>query len=161
MMTRYFFSYNLAVSRIISDVFATDKPWTDFQNPGHTFPPIFPYFPWSMVIGSWWAKHVSQLMLTFHRRLTAPFLLGSMSIRLNSPTCHVSIDSWVCTMAWVRWPQTASNLSHLISMALFVLHKLILQTHMCSHSVGLDVWLSGEPSSTSILYVCEQRRLWR
>ena len=42
-------------------------------------------------------------------------------------------------------------------MALFILRKLILQTRMRSHPVGLDVWLA--PSSTSVLYVCEQRKL--
>ena len=30
-------------------------------------------------------------------------------------------------------------------MALFVLHKLILQTHMPSHPVGLDVWFLVRP----------------
>ena len=46
-------------------------------------------------------------------------------------------------------------------MVLFVLRKLIIQTCMCSHPVGLvsDFWLN--PSSTSILHMCEQRRLWR
>ena len=34
--------------------------------------------------------------------------------------------------------------SHLI-MVLFVLRKLILQTRMCSHPVGLDVWFLVGP----------------
>ena len=38
--------------------------------------------------------------------------------------------------------------------ALFVLHKLILQTCMHSHPVGLDVWFLGRPLSTSILHDC-------
>ena len=46
-------------------------------------------------------------------------------------------------------------------LALFVLRKLILQTHMRSHPVGLDLWFWSDPSSTSILYVSEQRRLWQ
>ena len=46
-------------------------------------------------------------------------------------------------------------------MALLLLCKLTLQTHMCSHPVGLDVWFWLDPLSTSILYVCEQWRLWR
>ena len=37
-------SYNVVVSRIISDASATDKPWADFQNSGHTFFPTFSYF---------------------------------------------------------------------------------------------------------------------
>ena len=47
-------------------------------------------------------------------------------------------------------------------MALFVIRKLILQTRMRSHRVGLDVWFFlSDPSSISIPYVCEQRRPWR
>ena len=46
-------------------------------------------------------------------------------------------------------------------MALFVLRKLILQTRMRSHPVGLDVLFLVRPFSTSMLYVCEQRRLWQ
>ena len=45
-------------------------------------------------------------------------------------------------------------------MVLFVLRKRILQTSMRSHPVGLDVWFWSEPSSTSLLHVCEHRRLW-
>ena len=30
-------------------------------------------------------------------------------------------------------------------MVLFVLHELILQTRMCSHPVGLDVWFLARP----------------
>ena len=36
--------YNVAVSRIVSDVFANDAPYVDFPNPGHTLLPIFPSF---------------------------------------------------------------------------------------------------------------------
>ena len=36
----FVYPYNVAVSRTISDVFAIDKPYADFQNPGHTFLPI-------------------------------------------------------------------------------------------------------------------------
>ena len=46
-------------------------------------------------------------------------------------------------------------------MALFVLPKLILQMRMHSHQVGLDVWFLVGLSSTSILHVCEEWRLWR
>ena len=45
------------------------------------------------------------------------------------------------------------------SIVLFVLLKLILQSRMRSHPMGLDVWFMSDPSSTSILYVYEQRRL--
>ena len=42
--------YNLAVSRIVSDVFANGEPQVDFQNPGHTLLPTFPSFrPMGMV----------------------------------------------------------------------------------------------------------------
>ena len=36
--------YNVSVSRIISEVFASDAPYVDFPNPGHTLLPIFPSF---------------------------------------------------------------------------------------------------------------------
>ena len=45
-------------------------------------------------------------------------------------------------------------------MALSVLRKRIHQTRMRSHPVGLDVWFLSDPSSTSMLYVCKQGRLW-
>ena len=46
-------------------------------------------------------------------------------------------------------------------MVLFILRKLILQTQISSHPVGLDVWFLVDLLSTSILHVCEQQRLWR
>ena len=36
--------YNVAVSRIVSDILANDEPYVDFQNPGHTLLPTFPSF---------------------------------------------------------------------------------------------------------------------
>ena len=44
-------------------------------------------------------------------------------------------------------------------MVFFVLRKLILQKGMHNHPVGLDAWFLL--MFTSILNVCEQRRLWR
>ena len=44
-------------------------------------------------------------------------------------------------------------------MARFVLRKLTLQTRMCIQWVRC--LLLSDPLSTSIFYVCEQRRLWR
>ena len=42
--------YNVAVSRIVSDVFANDAPYVDFPNTGHTLLPIFHSFrPMGMV----------------------------------------------------------------------------------------------------------------
>ena len=47
-------------------------------------------------------------------------------------------------------------------MALFILRKLILQTPMRSHPVGLDVLIFwSDRSSTSILHARKQRRLWQ
>ena len=46
-------------------------------------------------------------------------------------------------------------------MALFIFRKLILQMRMCGDLVGLLSDFRSEPSPTSILHVCEQRRLWR
>ena len=45
-------------------------------------------------------------------------------------------------------------------MAIFILRKLILQMRMCSHPVRQMSGFWSDPSSTSILHVCEQRRLW-
>ena len=45
-------------------------------------------------------------------------------------------------------------------MILFVLSKLILQTRMHSHPVGLDVWFLVGPLVYLKLYVCKHRRLW-
>ena len=43
--------YSVAVSRIVSDVFANYAPKVDFPNPGHTLLPIFPSFrPMGMVV---------------------------------------------------------------------------------------------------------------
>ena len=40
----------MAVSRIVSNVFASDAPYVDFPNPGHRLLPIFPSFrPMGMV----------------------------------------------------------------------------------------------------------------
>ena len=59
------------------------------------------------------------------------------------------------------WRITINEPSHEI-MALFVLRKHIPQTRMCSHPEGLDVFFFwSDPSSTSILPVCEQRSLRR
>ena len=44
---------NVAVSRIVSDVFASDTPLVDFPNPGHMLLLIFPSFrPMGMVDGA-------------------------------------------------------------------------------------------------------------
>ena len=47
------------------------------------------------------------------------------------------LDHFYDRVKWASW-------WHEI-MAFFVLRKLILQTHMCSHSVGLDVWFLVGP----------------
>ena len=41
----------MAVSSIVSDVFASDEPNVDFQNPGHTLIPIFPSFRFMGMVG--------------------------------------------------------------------------------------------------------------
>ena len=46
-------------------------------------------------------------------------------------------------------------------MVLFVLRKLILQTCMRSHPVGLDVLIFDGTLGLHPYVVCEQRRLWR
>ena len=46
-------------------------------------------------------------------------------------------------------------------MAIFVLRKLILQTRYAASSGARCLIFWSDPSPTSILHVCEQRRLWR
>ena len=43
--------YNVAVFRIVSDVFASDTPLVDFPNPRHTLLPIFPSFRHMGMVG--------------------------------------------------------------------------------------------------------------
>ena len=80
--------YNAAVSRVVSDVFANDEPYVDFQSPGHTLISTFPSLrPVGMVV-----KLTYQVMLTIRRRLITPFVLGSMSVGLNILICHTFTD---------------------------------------------------------------------
>ena len=69
--------YNVAVSRIVSDVFASDVPSVDFPNPG-----FYRYFLRSG-LWAWWAKLAYHVMLTIRGRLITPFILGSISVGLN------------------------------------------------------------------------------
>ena len=51
----------------------------------------------------------------------------------------------ICLVLWCSgWYINAFEPAHEI-MALFVLHKFILQTPMCRHPVGLDVWILVGP----------------
>ena len=56
---------------------------------------------------------------------------------------------WCSTMEWLlsyvsRWRENVIEPCH-ENMARFVLPKLILQTRMCSHPVGLDIWFLVGP----------------
>ena len=54
-----------------------------------------------------------------------------------------------------------AQMSYVMRLWFFsILCKLIFQTCVRSHPVGLYVWFL-DPSSTSILHVCKQRRLWQ
>ena len=63
------------------------------------------YFPWFRLMG----MLTNEVKLNFHGRLITPFLCGSMSVRLSILIRHLSIDPWVCSMAWVRWLHTYNN----------------------------------------------------
>ena len=73
---------------------------------------------------------------------------------LNRDGTQVESEKWAFLQVTL---DTVNEPCHEI-MALFVLCKLILQTRMRSHPVGLDSDFWSDPSSTSILHVCEQRR---
>ena len=51
-------------------------------------------------------------------------------------------------------------MSHRMRLLYFSSSVLILQTRVRSHPVGLGVWYLIDPSSISVLHVCESRRLW-
>ena len=79
----------MAVSSIVSDVFANNEPQVDFQNPGHTFLPTFPLF--------WLMGMVGEACLPSNAyNLRTPdilfFILGSMSVGLNILICHLFTD---------------------------------------------------------------------
>ena len=70
--------------------------------------------------------------------------LEQNNVQLNRDT-HLS----VCPI--FRFPFLLNNFLFTIwaiswDYALFVLHKLVLQTHMRSHPVGLDIWFLVDPS---------------
>ena len=79
--------YNVAVSRIVSYVFASDAPVTA-QIPDIRF---YRYFLRSGLL-AWWAKLAYQVMLTIRGRLITPFVLGSMSVGLNNLIRHSFMD---------------------------------------------------------------------
>ena len=67
----------------------------------------------------------------------------------------LNIENNIWAMSW-----DYGNTCNLYHNNLFVLRTLIPKTCMCSHPVQLDVRFWSDPSSTSILHVCEQQRLW-
>ena len=132
--------------------------------------------------------HPPSLISVFADRMTKAWFLSyplSAQRRLWSDWADAQADlslrwayrslCWFCHEAAHFWgvPYTAAHViglrrkschkkyfepNHEI-MALIALRKLDLQTRMRSNPLGLHVW-SG-PSSTSIVHVCEQRRLWQ
>ena len=80
--------YNVAVSRIVSDVFANDAPKVDFPNPGHTLLPISPSFrPMGMV-----GEACLPSNAYYPRTPDYAFILGSMSVGLNILIRHSFTD---------------------------------------------------------------------
>ena len=65
-----------------------------------------------------------------------------------------SILSGILCLCW--WLHLSAPTQELMAL---VLRNLILQTHMCSYTVGLDVWFLVGPFVYFQLHVCEQRRL--
>lgn len=73
--------YNVAVSRIISDVFQQASHRQPFKIPDIPLSRLFKFI--CSGLWAWGAKHVHHVMLTFSRRLVTLFPLGSMSVRPN------------------------------------------------------------------------------
>ena len=97
LVQMFFLSFNVAVSRIVSDVFfAIDEPYVDFRNPGHTLPLTFPSFRLMGMVGE--ACLPSN---AYYPRTPYPFILASVSVGLNILNRHSFADLWVWITAWV------------------------------------------------------------
>ena len=74
------------------------------------------------------------------------------------PKANIKVKAQDHYMIWRSW---ILNEPPPEIMVLVVLCKFIFQTYMRNHPVGVDVWYLVGPFVSSILHVCEQRRLWR
>ena len=76
-------SIPVAVFRLISDVFATSKPQTDFLNTGHYYSRSFTKSQFRLIgmVG----EPAYQVMLTFYTSLITPLFFGSISVSLHIP----------------------------------------------------------------------------
>ena len=93
--------YNVAVSRIVSDVFANDEPLVDFQNSGHTLLSTFPSFRPVGMVGE-----ACLLSNAYYPRTPDYTLYSGVHVcGLNILILHSFSDLWVWIMAWVPWPQ--------------------------------------------------------
>ena len=93
------------------------------------------YFEWMSGFGIFHglqAQRNTAIKVFWTESLTV-YLFYSSSLSLNEYCCKI-LQNGTPEMIWA--------ISYEI-MVLFVLRKLILQTCMCSHPVGLDVWLFG------------------
>ena len=103
-----------------------------FQNPGHSFPPTFPYF---LGFGSyaWCAKHTSQIMLSFHRWLITSFPLASMTVHLNILVClrFMSLLYGLRTLVTYFFWYPEGEINEATSSGLHPLLQAIIASHWC------------------------------
>ena len=93
-------------------------------------------------------------------KLTLEYLMLQLFYAFSSICPSVKYCSWILE------PQTLSVTEEWYEptreiMTLFVPRKFTLQILMRSRPMGIHVYFLSDPLSTSILYVCEQRKLWR
>ena len=80
-----------------------------------------------------------------HQLILQKLYKGSHRVRNSEmKTLHRNLDCPEIWMSCHTWLTQSNEPAHEI-MTLFVLCKLILQTHMWSHPVGPDVWFSVRP----------------
>ena len=80
--------FNVAVSRIVSDVFASGAISRLPKSRTYASTDIF----FRSGLWAWWAKLACQVMLTIRERLITPFVLGSMTVGLNILIRHSFMD---------------------------------------------------------------------
>ena len=101
-----------------------------------------------------WFCHVAAQICYcyFVGKTTSPLFMSLGSSRVTKPVISTKENGIFVNSLHTNEPAHEY-------MVLFVHRKLILQTRMRSHPLGLFVWFFVS-SFSSILHVCEQRRLW-
>ena len=88
---------------------------------------------------SYLIQYISLYFQSISNNATAQLVQGSTVCEVTMQETWRTLYSETTLAVVQRYLQVINEPAHEI-MALFVLHKLILQTRMRSHPVGLDVW---------------------